>query len=131
MKKIIFILVASLLLIQNSNSEENTRCADVRDNHKEYTKNLAKFKFNLCPNGNGVDTHRIWESFMVNTIPIVKNQTFVRNLIKNNVPLLVVEEWDELIDIGKDELDNIYIDLMEKRNNLNVNDVDFWIKNII
>ena len=68
---------------------------------------------------------------MVNTIPIVKNQTFVRNLIKNNVPLLVVEEWDELIDIGKDELDNIYIDLIEKRNNLNVNDVDFWIKNII
>ena len=57
--------------------------------------------------------------------------TFVRNLIKNNVPLLVVEEWDELIDIGKDELDNIYIDLIEKRNNLNVNDVDFWIKNII
>jgi len=100
-------------------------------NHKEYTKNLAKFKFNLCPNGNGVDTHRIWESFMVNTIPIVKNQTFVRNLIKNNVPLFVVEEWDELIDIGKDELDNIYIDLIEKRNNLNVNDVDFWIKNII
>ena len=31
--------------------------------HKEYTKNLAKFKFNLCPNGNGVDTHRIWGIF--------------------------------------------------------------------
>ncbi len=42
MKKIIFILVASLLLIQNSNSEENIRCADVRDNHKEYTKCITK-----------------------------------------------------------------------------------------
>ena len=38
---------------------------------------------------------------------------------------------DELIDIGTDELDNIYIELIEKKNNLNINDVDFWIKNIV
>ena len=100
-------------------------------NHKEYTKNLANFKFNLCPNGNGVDTHRIWESFMVNTIPIVKNQIFISNLVKKNVPLFVVEEWEELIDIGKDELDKIYNELIEKKKKLKINHVEFWIKNII
>lgn len=99
-------------------------------NHKEYIINLAKFKFNLCPNGNGVDTHRIWESFMVNTIPIVKNQTFISNLVKNDTPLFVVEEWEELLDIGKDALDNIYNELIEKKKNLNINDIEFWIKNI-
>jgi len=100
-------------------------------NHKEYTKNLAKYKFNLCPIGNGADTHRIWESFMVNTIPIVKNEIFIENLISNNAPLFVVQEWEELINLSKNELDKIYEEIIERKNKININEVSYWIDNII
>ncbi len=99
--------------------------------HKDYIKNLSKFKFNLCPKGNGVDTHRLWESFMVDTIPIVKNHIYIENLIKNEIPLFVVNEWEEIMNVDKNELDAIYEKLIYKKKKINLNNVDYWIRGLI
>lgn len=50
----------------------------------QYLKDLNKFKYILCPWGNGVDTHRIWEALYANSIPVVKNHMTLKTLNKLN-----------------------------------------------
>jgi predicted O-methyltransferase YrrM len=55
--------------------------------HNNYT-------FVLCPEGNGIDTHRFYESILNNTIPIVKRNSLY-NLYKQ-FPCIIVDNWDEI-----------------------------------
>jgi len=38
---------------------------------EEYLKEMARHQFVLCPDGNGVDSHRLWEALYLGCIPIV------------------------------------------------------------
>jgi len=69
--------------IQNSNLSK-----------KDYYKELSKFKFSLSPWGNGIDTHRVWESLYVGTIPITKyHHTFSTS---QDLPILFVDDYDQI-----------------------------------
>ena len=41
-----------------------------------YYLNLKKSKFCICPEGNGPDCHRLWESLYLDVIPICKRSIF-------------------------------------------------------
>lgn len=78
-----------------------------------YLTKIAKSYFNICPLGNGIDSHRIWESLYLNTIPITEN-TYNISYLKNkyNLPILLINDWSELpyLDLNK----NIYQKLIQK-----------------
>ena len=57
---------------------------------------LKNYEFCICPEGNGVDTHRLWEAIYVKTVPIVIKSKFTDILIKNNLPLVVIDDWSDL-----------------------------------
>jgi hypothetical protein len=57
---------------------------------------LIEYKFGICPEGNGVDTHRLWECLYLKVVPIVINSDFVQILKKYNVPLVILNNWNEL-----------------------------------
>ena len=57
---------------------------------------LSEYKFCICPEGNGVDSHRLWEALYLKTVPIVINSEFTNILQKHNVPLVILNSWDEL-----------------------------------
>lgn len=75
---------------------------------------LSKYKFCICPEGNGLDTHRIWECFYVNTIPIVEKNEFTLILKKKNLPIVLLDDWN---DINYETLQNIYYDIYKKFEN--------------
>jgi len=83
-------------------------------NTKEYLQNLSKYKFSICPSGNGVDTHRVWESLFVNTIPVVIKDEFSSNLVNNNIPCLVLNKWEDFLNFDQQTLSNIYEDYVNK-----------------
>lgn len=58
-------------------------------------KRLSEYEFCICPEGNGVDTHRLWECFYLKTVPIVKNSVFIQILKEHNLPLVILENWDD------------------------------------
>ncbi|MEI6801147.1 MAG: hypothetical protein WCO04_18320, partial [Pseudomonadota bacterium] len=66
------------------------------------------------PDGNGVDSHRIWECYYLGVIPIVKANTFTRKL-KEWLPCIVVESWD-VLDIQRclQVYDALYAELQQK-----------------
>ena len=57
---------------------------------------LSQYKFCICPEGNGVDTHRLWEALYLKTVPIVIKSEFTNILQKNKVPLVILNSWNEL-----------------------------------
>jgi hypothetical protein len=70
------------LIYANFNTYTNTKarnyCLDNIDKKyfetnipfHSYLKKIAQSYFNICPLGNGIDSHRIWESLYLKTIPI-------------------------------------------------------------
>ena len=63
-------------------------------------KRLKEYEFCVCPEGNGCDTHRLWEAIYFKTVPIVINSEFTKILQKYNIPLVILESWNDL-DIDK------------------------------
>jgi len=57
----------------------------------DYLNGLISHKFSLCPRGNGIDTHRIWESLYCRTIPVVRYEKAHRNF--KDLPILFVDDW--------------------------------------
>lgn len=63
----------------------------------EYHKILSQYEFCICPEGNGVDTHRLWEALYLKCIPIVLQSSHIDILrTQLNIPMVVLQSWDEL-----------------------------------
>jgi hypothetical protein len=63
---------------------------------------LKKYRFCICPEGNGVDTHRLWECLYLRVVPIVIQSPFIQILTKYNVPLVILNEWSDLFHTNLD-----------------------------
>ena len=67
---------------------------------KENLNRLKLYEFCICPEGNGCDTHRLWECLYLKVVPIVIKSDFTNMLLNYCVPLVVIDNWD-LLDINK------------------------------
>jgi hypothetical protein len=76
---------------------ENVHYFDKRLNAVEYLRQISLHRFVICPRGNGVDTHRFWESLYLNAYPIVLQSNWSK-LLKNQlqIPFVEVESWSSI-----------------------------------
>jgi len=81
---------------------------------EEYLQKLSNYKFAICPAGNGLDTHRIWESIFVDTIPVTIKNNFSQNLVNNNIPCLILKTWEDFLKFTQKDLNSIYDEYLEK-----------------
>jgi hypothetical protein len=68
-------------------------------NYEEYLKNLKKYKFALCPWGNGIDTHRFWEALYCGVIPVTKKHYLYESF--SGLPMVLVKSYKLLNKIEK------------------------------
>lgn len=61
-----------------------------------YFKNVKKYKFIFCCEGNGFDVHRIWESLYQGSFPVMLRSKWVGNLAKLNLPILIINDIHEI-----------------------------------
>jgi len=61
---------------------------------RDFASYAAGFKFVACPRGNGVDTHRIWETLYRGSIPIVLDDSWSKSLDYLGLPIIKVASWD-------------------------------------
>lgn len=64
--------------------------------HRRYVESLRAHAFCLAPRGNGIDTHRIWESLYAGSIPIVQKSLAMREFA--DLPILFVDRWEQACD---------------------------------
>jgi len=60
---------------------------------EDYFVELKKHKYAICPRGNGLDTHRLWECFYLDVIPIMLKRDSVHI---EHLPIVWLNDWDEL-----------------------------------
>ena len=97
-----------------------------KSNHQDYIKKLGSSKFSICPIGNGLDTHRFWESLIVGTVPIVKKSDFIENFKNHNLPILIVEDWRELNNFSEIDLDNLFEEKLALLKNTDSIYLKYW-----
>jgi len=84
---------------------------------EEYFIELKKHKYAICPRGNGLDTHRIWECLYLDVIPIMLKKDFI-NI--ENLPIIFIDDWSDLnlenlcVNFKNIQLSKISMDYYEK-----------------
>jgi hypothetical protein len=63
----------------------------------KYLKGLGESNFVACPEGNGIDTHRLWETIYMGSIPIITENDSIEPLVRG-LPVLIVKSWDQISD---------------------------------
>ena len=59
-----------------------------------YIQHLANHRYSICPEGNGLDTHRFWESLYVQTIPIATRSSLTEQIKASGLPCILIESWE-------------------------------------
>lgn len=70
--------------------------ASKRMSELEAWKLHAQYAFELCPEGNGLDTHRFYEAVLLGTIPIVLRGQHLTEPLYEQFPVAVIDRWDDL-----------------------------------
>ena len=67
---------------------------DQRGNNGKFLDQILRHRFVLCPPGNGVDTHRMWEALAAGAIPVVLRSQAMK--LFESLPILFVEDYCEV-----------------------------------
>lgn len=94
-------------------------------NFDNYIDNVYNHKFVVCPEGNGIDTHRKWETLYLNSIPIEKRN--INNSFYEDLPICLVDSWEE---ITESFLNLEYNRIVNKIWSLDKLKMEYWSKKI-
>ena len=94
-----------------------------KQNPKEYLTDMNNSKFTICPWGNGYDTHRLWESMYLESIPVTKYHPAYKQF--DDLPIIFIKSWKKL---NLDYLDKKVSKL--NRHGLKKLNLDYWVDTI-
>lgn len=63
-------------------------------NSLKFYSDVASHRFVLAPRGNGLDTHRLWETLYAGRVPVVLSSSM--DAAYKGLPVAVINSWDEL-----------------------------------
>ena len=64
--------------------------------YRDYLRDLARHRFCACPRGNGIDTHRLWESLYLGVVPVVERSTHTERWAREGIPVVLLDDWCQL-----------------------------------
>lgn len=73
----------------------------------QYASVASTFLFIACPRGNGLDTHRFWETLYRKSIPVVIRDHHSENLAKYSLPHVAISDWAHLHDFRIKDFEKI------------------------
>jgi hypothetical protein len=93
-------------------------------------RNIGRWGLNVCPEGNGPDTHRVWETLLVGAYPVVLKSDHVSRLLKAlRLPHVSLNSWEELADDG--ELSRAFYSLRNQRWSYESLANQFWVEKVL
>jgi hypothetical protein len=66
----------------------------------DFYRTLKRTKFAICPQGTGMDTHRVYECIVLGVIPIVLSSPL--NELYSKFPIWIVNSWEEVTESSLD-----------------------------
>jgi hypothetical protein len=114
-------------LVFNKFSNKNwVKIGDVENSIEgriRFLKDIKSSKFVFCPRGNGVDTHRIWETLYMGSIPIVKYEK--THHLFTDLPILFIDDWDI---VDERFLNEKYLEIINKDWNMDKLKISYWME---
>lgn len=96
---------------------------------EQYFDKILKYKMVFCPMGNGVDTHRVWETLYSKRIPIIiKNGDYKIYKLYEELPIILLDNLQEMSD--KKVIQEKYDFIKSKNFNTEMLFMDYWINKI-
>jgi hypothetical protein len=77
----------------------------------KYFTEIAKYRFVISPEGNGIDCHRHYEALMAKCIPIVEDSPLIRAKY-GNAPILYTRDYSE---ITQEYLEQKYAEMLDQQ----------------
>jgi len=68
---------------------------------RKFLIEIKSSKFVFCPRGNGIDTHRLWETLYMGSMPIVKYER--AHHLFTDLPILFINDWSDINEIFLNE----------------------------
>lgn len=97
----------------------------------DITSIYNQFLFVISPEGNGYDCHRTWELFLAGCIVIKKTSCIDAMFIENNLPVVIIDDWDTLNTNLPEKLKTWkekYIEYTDIRHIYKRLQFDYWLK---
>ena len=92
----------------------------------QFLKDLRNHRFTICPRGNGIDTHRMWEALYMGSIPIVEESEALSDF--KDLPILFVPKLELLT---FETVQQAWKDMPYKQWNLNLLKFGTWKERIL
>jgi len=93
-----------------------------------YLQKLRSSSMVLCPEGNGIDTHRFWETLYMGGIPVVIANPSM-DYFYDNLPVIKLGSWADLLD--RENIHRLWVDLSLREYNFDILKRSFWESKII
>lgn len=87
--------------------------------YMDYVELLKKSQYVICPEGNGIDTHRIYETIYADAVPIVLNSPLWR--MHRDLGCLIVNKWNDIFSLP--------VIPINSNNNKSIN-LTYWMERI-
>ena len=95
------------------------------EGRKVFLEDIHNHDFVLCPRGGGVDTHRLWETLYMGSIPIVRRDIAMQDF--SDLPICFVDYWDQ---VTPEFLDSELKRIQNGVFNMEKLKISYWIKAI-
>jgi hypothetical protein len=104
---------------------------DSHNGRCEFLRAIRNHKFVACPRGNGVDTHRMWETLYMGSIPIVRRCESVAQW--EDLPVCYIDSWDLITGPGAPEFLEAEYDRIRKMptSSLKKSRFSYWASEIM
>lgn len=77
---------------------------------REHRARMLDAQFVPSPPGIGPDCYRTWEALYLGAVPVIKSGTLAES-ISTDLPIWVVDDWDDLVGASDDDLDQKFLKL--------------------
>lgn len=78
------------------NSSDDVHVFNKRMKPRDYADLASRYRFVFCPRGNGIDTHRFWESLYRGSIPVVFESPWSNYFKEKGFPLIEIHSNEDL-----------------------------------
>lgn len=95
------------------------------EGRKQFLRDLKSHPFVLCPRGNGLDTHRLWEALYMGSIPVVRRDIGYNDFTE--LPICWVNDWT---DVTPEFLEYELERIKSGRFDMNRLKLSYWIERI-
>ena len=131
-KKFIY---ANFVTTTNPRHRNLTRDIAIQQSHIDWEEpNLSleqlflqflRYKMVLCPIGNGIDTHRLWETLYCNRVPVtIKVGDFKLYSLYEQLPIVILDNYSDLL--KSDLISQKYQEAINKKYDKNILSAGYW-----